>query len=83
MRQATATELKNRLGQYLRQAETEPVIIEVSRRPTAVIISHAEYERLTRMEDEYWSSLAREAEKSGYVGADESMRVLQEALKEK
>ncbi len=42
----TATELKNRLGRYLDAAETEPVEIQKSGRRKAVLLSHAQYQRL-------------------------------------
>jgi antitoxin Phd len=64
----TATELKNRLGQYLDAAETEPVIIEKSGRKKSVLISHAMYERLVALEDAKWGERARKAELRGYVG---------------
>lgn len=80
MKTAAATDVKNRFGQYLRQAEKEPVVVEVSRRPTAVILSHAEYERLIRLEDDHWAAKARRAEKSGFVGPEESVRMLREAM---
>lgn len=42
----TATELKNRLGRYLDAAETEPVEIQKSGRRKAVLLSHAQYQKL-------------------------------------
>ena len=41
----TATEFKNRLGQYMDAAETDPIIVEKSGRPKSVLISHSMYER--------------------------------------
>jgi hypothetical protein len=64
----------------MRQAAIEPIVVEVSKHPTAVILSYAEYERLTQLEDDFWAARAEEAEKSGYLGPDESMRLLKEGI---
>lgn len=42
----TATEAKNRLGQVLESAQTQPVFIEKAGRRHSVVLSIAEYERL-------------------------------------
>ncbi|BBL72121.1 type II toxin-antitoxin system Phd/YefM family antitoxin [Methylogaea oryzae] len=73
-----ATEVKQRLGQYLDSAKTEPVFIEKSGRPSAVLLSIAEYERLCALEDRYWGEMAKKAEASGYAGAEETLRQLRE-----
>jgi prevent-host-death family protein len=64
----TATELKNRLGQYMDIAETEPVIIEKSVRKKSVLMSYAMYERLVALEDTKRAERAKQAEMGGYVG---------------
>ena len=74
--QITATELKRRLGRYLDQAETTPVMVEKSGRLKSVVISYDMYEKLTAIEDKYWALKAIEAEKSGYLSADETMSFL-------
>jgi len=74
-----ATELKNRMGRYLQQAVSEPVIIEKTHRPFAVILSYDEYERLRSLEDSYWIEKAKQAEKEGFVGVEESMKFIREA----
>ena len=56
---ATATELNKHPGKYLNQAIKEPVIIERSGHPVAVVLS---YERYIQMEDAYWGELATKAE---------------------
>ncbi len=66
--QVTATELKNRLGQYLDVAETDPVIVEKSGRIKSVLISNAMYEKFLKYEDAYWEQQARKAEEEGYWG---------------
>ena len=47
----TATELKNRLGRYLDEAEVEPVMIEKSGRKKAVLMAYRQYEALTKGDD--------------------------------
>ncbi len=72
----TATELKNRLGRYLDTAESVPVVVKKSGRAKSVIISHAMYQRFLQFEDEYWAREAHEAEEGGFLGEDETERVL-------
>ena len=74
--QITATELKNRLGQYLDIAETDPVIVEKSGRVKSVLISNATYEKLLAYEDAYWASKAKIAESEGYLGTKASKALL-------
>jgi antitoxin Phd len=57
----SATELKNKLGQYIEAAITEPVIVEKSSRPVSVVISYQEFQRFLGLEDELWGLRAREA----------------------
>ena len=65
----SATEFKNRLGQYLDTAERDPVFVEKSGRVKSVLISYDHYERLLAYEDSYWASKAKEAEGDGYLGS--------------
>ncbi len=74
--QITATELKNRLGQYLDVAETDPVIVEKSGRVKSVLISNATYEKFLAYEDAYWATKAQIAEDEGYLGAKASEDLL-------
>jgi len=74
--QITATELKNRLGQYLDAAETDPIIIEKSGRIKTVLISNAMYEKFLAYEDAYWASKAKLAEREGYLGKKASETLL-------
>jgi prevent-host-death family protein len=72
----TATEIKNHFGQYLDESILEPVFIEKTGRPVAVMLSTKEYERLTALEDAYWAQKANKAEKAGYIGKKESAELL-------
>jgi len=74
--QVTATELKNRLGQYLDMAETDPVVVEKSGRIKSVLISNAMYEKFLAYEDAYWANKAKLAEKEGYLGPATSADLL-------
>jgi antitoxin Phd len=76
MKTVSSTEIKNRLGQYLESAIGEPVVVEKAGRPVAVVLSYAEYQRLTRLEDSYWAARARVAEESGWAGSEKTMAVL-------
>jgi len=71
-----ATEVKNHFGEYLEEALSEPVVIEKTGRPVAVMLSMKEYERLIALEDAYWAVKALKAEKTGYIGQKESMKIL-------
>jgi len=45
-----------------------------------VLISRAEYDRLTALENAYWLERAKESEASGYVSGAKSMELLKEGL---
>ncbi|HEX4045549.1 MAG TPA: type II toxin-antitoxin system Phd/YefM family antitoxin [Gammaproteobacteria bacterium] len=62
----TATELNKHPGKYLNQAIKEPVVIERSGHPIAVIVS---YEHYIELEDTYWGELATAADKEKSLGA--------------
>ncbi|WP_054114280.1 type II toxin-antitoxin system Phd/YefM family antitoxin [Marinagarivorans algicola] len=72
----TATELKNRLGQYLDAAQLEPVIIEKSGRENSVVMSKRRYDELMELEDKLWDMKAQEAEKEGFMSDDETSKLL-------
>ena len=76
--QVTATEFKNRLGQYLDAAETDPVIVEKSGRVKSVLISKSMYEKFLKYEDAYWGLQAKRAEEEGYLGDEYSKNLLKE-----
>lgn len=72
----TATELKNRLGQYLDAAQIEPVIIEKSGRESSVVLSKRRYDELVDLEDKLWDMKAQQAEKEGFLSDDETRQLL-------
>ena len=80
----TATEAKNRLGEYIEKAQREPISIEKSGRKCAILISQEEYERLQAYENRYWADRAKEAQARGdYVGHEEAMALLLQGLKDR
>ncbi len=79
----TATNAKIRFGQMLEKSQQEPVLIEKSGRNYAVILSFEDYERLSKLEDSYWSKMAAKAMAEGFLGTDESARLLESLVNEK
>jgi prevent-host-death family protein len=71
VRKVNATEMKQRLGQYLDYAMAGPVMVEKSGRSVVVLLSVEEYERLCAYEDAYWGQKALEAEKSGWASEED------------
>jgi antitoxin Phd len=80
---ATATEVKNRFGEFMERAQREPVTVEKTGRSYVVLISHEEFQRLRALEDAYWAALAAQAEQNGYIGSDAAMALLNERREEK
>ncbi len=74
----TATELKNRLGQYLEAAQVEPVIIEKSGRESSVVLSKRRYDELVELEDKLWDMKAQEAAKEGFMSDKETRQLLEQ-----
>ena len=71
MKEAAATDVKNRFGQMLEAVMSEPLAIEKKGRPVAVMMSIAEYERLVEIEDRYWGEKALKAVAEGFVSDNE------------
>lgn len=67
MREAAATDVKNKFGQMLETAMAEPITIEKKGRPVAVMMSMIEYQRLVEIEDRYWGEKAGKAVEAGFV----------------
>lgn len=78
MKTVSATEIKNRLGQYLARVAVEPVAVEKNGRPVAVLLSFEEYEVLQRSDDRFWGEAARAAEAEGFLTVEESLRYVQD-----
>lgn len=83
MKTANATDIKNRFGEYLDEARSEPLIVNRNGRNVAVLLSWREYERLSALEDAWWAARATAAEaKGGYLGPEKSMEALLNLLHE-
>ncbi len=80
MRGATATEIKNKFGQILEEAMSEPVIIEKNGRQVAVMMSMAEYKHLIELEDRYWGEMALKSVQEGFMTEKETRRWLERKL---
>jgi len=70
---ASATQLNKHSGYYLNQAIKEPVIIEKTGQPIAVIVS---YDLYFKLEDAYWGGRAIEADKEPSLGVKASTTFL-------
>jgi antitoxin Phd len=80
MRIVTATEAKNRFGEYLESARDEPIMVRKNNRDYVVMMSHEDYERLQALEDAYWAARADVAAEGGWVGHDEAIKLFKERL---
>ena len=78
----SATEAKNRLGEYIDRAHRAPVLVQRAGRDSVVIIDSAEYERLMAVEDAYWGMRAMAAKEEGFLSAEESIAFIQKRLAE-
>jgi antitoxin Phd len=75
-----AKEAKNHFGQLLTAAMREPVTIDKNGKPVAVVLSTEEYKRLEQIEDDLLASKAKMAIKEGFLGEEESEKVLKDLL---
>ena len=84
MKIATATDVKNRFGEFLDEARSEPLAVNRNGRKVAVLMSWAEYRRLVALEDAWWAARAEAAEaEGGYLGPEKSMDALLKLLHER
>jgi antitoxin Phd len=84
MKNATATDVKNRFGEFLDEARSEPLAVNRNGRKVAVLMSWAEYRRLVALEDAWWAARAEAAEaEGGYLGPEKSMDALLKLLHER
>ena len=74
--QVTATELKNRLGQYLEAAQSDVVEVRKSGRLNTVLLSKKRYDALLEIEDMLWDIRAQMAEKEGFISDRETRELL-------
>lgn len=80
MRTVSAKEAKDGFGALLDAAQREPVTITKKGRAVAVVLSKEDYARLEGLEDAQWGRLAEQARKDGFVGPEESEKLLTDLL---
>jgi antitoxin Phd len=80
MRETGATEAKNKFGQMLETAMSEPVAIGKKGRRVAVMMSMKEYQRLIDIEDRYWGEKALQAVQEGFVSEKDTKQWLERKL---
>lgn len=80
----TASDARRRFGRLLETVQREPVTITKSGRAAAMLIATSDNELISAiegfLEERYWVERISEAERGGYIGAQESKRILSEAL---
>lgn len=81
MKTASATDVKNHFGEYLQSTLKEPLVIEKTGRPVAVMISMEDYERLQALEDAYWIRKAEEARAGGMLNFEDAKSFLNSVSK--
>jgi prevent-host-death family protein len=84
MKSFTASDARRRFGRLLKTAKREPVTITKNGRAAALMLSVSDKELIAAvegfLEERYWGERIAEAERGGYIGAQESNRILSEAL---
>ncbi|WP_027188285.1 type II toxin-antitoxin system Phd/YefM family antitoxin [Desulfovibrio cuneatus] len=81
MNTVNATYAKQNFGACVADASKEPVVIEKSGRPTVVMISYEEFQRLQDLDDSIWLQRAQEAATSGYFSVAEADAFMKKRLK--
>jgi len=84
MKSFTASDARRRFGRLLETVQREPVTITKNGRAVAIIVPSSDNDLILEMqeflEDRQWCERISEAERGGYIGAQESKRILSEAL---
>jgi len=80
MQSINSREAQNHFGELMNKAIKEPVIINKHGKPSAVLISHEEYEKFLMFEDLYWELKAKQASNAGFLSKEESENFLNSIL---
>ena len=84
MKSFTASDARRRFGRLLETVQREPVTITKNGRVAAVVISASDNELTSAMEvfleERQWRERGADAERGGYIGVEESGRIMSEAL---
>ena len=75
---ASAQEVGDRFDEFMEKARHEPVTVKEAGREPVVMMNSQRFERLRALEDQCWAMAAVEAEGSGFLGQEETMRLLTE-----
>jgi len=75
MKTITAAAAKNAFGKFLDMARREPVVVTKNDRPVGVFLS------MEDLEDTIWGERALKAHREGYVGAEESDKLLDDLIR--
>ena len=70
MKKMSAAEAKTRFGEFLDMAQREPVLVTKKNRPVGVMFS------IRDIMDTIWAEEARKAMDEGFVGKDESAKLI-------
>lgn len=76
----TSKDAQNQFGAVLDSAQKEPVTITRHKRPVAVVVSAERYAELEALEDSIWAERARKAASSGFLGMEETAKVMKRVL---
>ena len=80
----TASDARRRFGRLLEKARREPVMITKNGRAVAMMLPASDKELIAAvkgfLEERYWGERIADAERGGYIGAQESKRILSKAL---
>ena len=80
----TASDARRRFGRLLETARREPVTITKNGRAAAMMLPASDKELIAAvkgfLEERYWGERIADAERGGYIGAQESNRILRDAL---
>lgn len=82
VRTLTATEIRHKFGEVVEGIKSEPVLVEKSGRPVAVILSYEDFQRFEALEDAWWGEQARKAASKGLLSAEETASWIAERMNE-
>ena len=82
MQSVNSREAQNHFGELMSKAVKEPIVINKHGRPSAVLMSHEEYEKFLLFEDLYWLLRAKEASSNGFLSKEESTSFLSSILED-
>ena len=82
MKTLTATELQDKFIEVVEGIRSEPVLVEKSGRPVAVILSYQDFERFRDLEDAWWGEQAHNAANKGILSVQETASWIADRMNE-